>query len=345
VKHIGHEKSINPLFKKNIFSHLYLLYKRGLFLEHLKKYRSLILSKCGILQLQSIFICPSHTCNANCVHCYEKFIHEKFPLSLTTDQIKNVIDQFDQLGGSRVFFCSGEFLLRDDAIDLVKYVRSKKIVTSITTNGLLLDENMIDELKSADLSFLVTSIDSADPDTHDQLRGVPGCHEKVTNGMRMAIAKGIETHIWTYVSRSNYGELDDIIALGESIGVGQIFVFFPLLSGNLFNSPEENLTFQERESFRKKYNKHKIVLLEFPTESSVCRGGGKEHVNIMPSGDVTFCPPVPYSYGNINSKSLKTCLEEMLKDHEHFCTSDCTGQCIINFPEYRQNCNAEYMYE
>jgi len=58
-------------------------------------------------------------------------------------QVKNIIDQFRRLGGYGVYFCSGEFLLRDDALDLVKYARAKNMVVSVTTNGLLLDEKKI----------------------------------------------------------------------------------------------------------------------------------------------------------------------------------------------------------
>lgn len=322
---------------------LFLLWlkRRGLLLIWLKKMKTRLLSRFGILQLERLFICPSHECNANCVHCFEKFDHENFQKSLTTKQIKDLIDQFHQMGGSLVRFCSGEFLLRNDALDLVRYVYSKNIGVSVTTNGLLLDERTIDELKIAGLTELMVSIDSANPTRHDELRGVQGCFEKAVNGIRIAKKKGIITRIWTYASKTNFNELDGVVKLGKELGVF-VYAFFPLLSGRLFNKFEENLTYEEREVFRKQFNNKPGVLLEFPTEESPCRGGGFEHIAVMPSGDVTFCPVIPYSYGNINSRSLKDCLKDIVKDYKRF--SHCTGQCPVNFPEYRQNCNAKFIY-
>ncbi|HPL82972.1 MAG TPA: hypothetical protein PLJ15_01725, partial [Candidatus Omnitrophota bacterium] len=82
------------------------------------KVKRQLLSILGFLRLEKIFICPSHKCNANCVHCYEKFKGNDKKWSLTTNQVKNIIDQFRGLKGHYVYYCSGEFLLRDDALEL-----------------------------------------------------------------------------------------------------------------------------------------------------------------------------------------------------------------------------------
>lgn len=318
--------------------------RHGLFIETLRALRTILLRKLGKPMLKSIFICPSHECNANCTHCYEKFLHKKFKHSMTTSEIKKTIDQFHKLGGFRVFFCSGEFLLREDALELIRYTRSKRIIVWIVSNGILLDEKKIKELKEAGLTQLVISIDSANPGTHDKLRRVDGCFEKATEALKIAKKNGISTYIWTYVTKTNFNELDGIVKLGIKLKTQYTFVYFPLLSGNLFNSFEENLTFEEREAFRKEFNPGKGVLLEFASEESICIGGGHFHICVKPSGDVTFCPPVPYSYGNIKTDQLKDCFLKIKKDHEKFCLKECTGQCIVNFKEYRENCNAKFIY-
>ncbi|MFA6093128.1 MAG: radical SAM protein [Elusimicrobiota bacterium] len=294
--------------------------------------------------LKELFICPSHACNADCMHCYEKFQHKKFAHSLRPAQVKQAIDEFTKLGGQQVFFCSGEFLLREDALEHIRYARSRDLTVSITSNGLLLDEAKIDALASAGLTRLILSIDSADPARHDRLRGAPGCLEKVMAAVRMAKCKGLWVELWTYVSRSNAEGLDAISALAENLGADIVFVFFPLLSGRFFDKPEENLSFEERESFRKRYNPSSNVLLEFPTERTLCRGGGKSHICVMPSGDVTFCPAVPYSYGKIGERSLRDCLADIRADYRRFLPA-CRGQCPVNSPDYRKGCSAQFMYK
>ena len=312
------------------------------FLLRAIKYR--LLSQCGFTQLMALFLCPSHECNANCVHCYEKFAHKK-PERLSTEEVKDVLDQFRKLGGLVVHLCSGEFLLRKDSLELIKYINDNHMYCSVTSNGLLLTEELIDKLKVAGLKELVVSIDSADSARHDELRGVKGCFEKATNGLRMAREKGISTAIWTYVTKTNFDELDGVSKLGKELGAEYTWVFFPLLSGHLFDKFDENLSVEEREAFRERFNPRPETRLEFPRETDVCVGGGKNHICVMPTGDVTFCPPVPYSYGNIRSKTLKACLKDIAKDYKRFCVSECTGQCIVNFPEYRENCKGEFMYD
>ncbi len=323
---------------------LFLAYlHKGLFSVNLRMLKNFVLSRLRHTQLERIFICPSHVCNARCVHCYENFAGHPETVSLTTEDIRKIIDQFHALGGYQVYFCSGEFLLRGDALELIRYVSSKHMVSSITTNGLLLSGPMLDNLKAAGLTELIVSIDSAVPERHDQRRGVPGCFEKATAGLKWAREKGIITYIWTYVSRSNADELDGIVALGRRLQVELVYVFFPLLSGKFFDRFDENLSFEEREDYRRRYNDREGVLLEFPSEGTPCTGGGLDHVCVMPTGDVTFCPPVPYSYGNVHTEPLKQCLLAVRADYRRF--PQCTrGQCPVNFPEYRENCRARFIH-
>ncbi|HTY44460.1 MAG TPA: radical SAM protein [Patescibacteria group bacterium] len=301
-----------------------------------------VLMRLGFPRLIGLYVCPSHDCNADCVHCYEKFIHDKFQKGLSTQQIKDIIGQFCSLGGCILQFCSGEFLLRPDALELVRYAGSRDLSVSITTNGLLLDEKMAEELKKAGLWRLVVSIDSADASEHDELRRVKGCFEKATAGIRIAREKGIHTVIWTYISRTNFNAVEGVVELARRLGVNAM-VTLPVLSGHFFHNFEENLSYEEKEELRRRFNNSPYVALEFPSENDICRGGGHTHICVMPSGDVTYCPPVPYSYGNIFSKSLKDCLLDVRKDAARF--SHCRGQCIVNFPEYRKKCNARFMYE
>lgn len=302
-----------------------------------------VLLALGFPRLRKIFICPSHDCNADCVHCYEKFLHKTFNKILSTAAVKDVIDQFYGVGGYSIFFCSGEFLLRADALELIRYARHKSMLVTLVSNGILLDEKKIDDVTAAGLNTLIISIDSADAERHDKLRGVKGCFEKAVNALRVAGKKGLITRIWTYVSPSNRNELSNIVKLGKSLNVIVSYVYLPLLSGRLFDRPDENFTFEERQRLRQEFNYTDKVLLEFPSEHDSCRGGGNDHICVMPSGDATFCPPVPYSYGNVADTPLKDLLADIRADHRRF--AHCRGQCMVNFPEYRSGCRAKFMYD
>lgn len=298
----------------------------------------------GLPALKYIFISTWHECNANCKHCYEKFEGKK-NTHLTTEQVKNIIDQFYKLNGILIYFCSGEFLLRPDAIELISYARKKSILVSVVTNGLLLNDSMIIKLKEVDLNRLIVSVDNADAAIHDSNRGIKGIYNQAIKGLEKANQKGIRTQIWTYISRTNYQDLSALAQISRKVAKEPVFVFFPLLSGHLFNAFDENLSLEEREEIRNKYHNHKNIMLEFPNEKSVCRGGGNEHINVMPDGEVTFCPPIPYSYGNVLKEPLKKILPRIKKDYKRFFKRKLTGQCPVNFIKYRQHNNGKYIYE
>jgi len=300
-------------------------------------------SRAGVFQLKELFISCSHACNADCVHCYENFSHETISRSLTGAQVRRAVDQLVGLGGYQVFYCSGEFLLRNDALDLIAYARSRDLAVSVTSNGILLDEATVAAIDEAGVTKLIVSLDSADASRHDELRGVQGCFESAVSGIRLALQRNMLTEIWTYVSKSNPGELRAIARLGEGLGVDSVFVFFPLLSGHYFDKSEENLTEAERDRYRREFNRSSVVMLEFPDEEDHCRGGGAYHVNVMPTGDVTYCPAVPYSYGHIDSRSLRDCLVDIRRDRQRLAHC-CRGQCPVNFDDYRRDCNARFMY-
>ncbi len=301
-------------------------------------------NKFGIISLKYLFLSTWHECNANCTHCYEKFSNKK-KQQLSTQEIKTIIDQFYKLNGILIYFCSGEFLMRKDALELIEYARKKNILVCVVSNGLLLTDEYIKELKRVDLNRLVVSIDSANAEIHDKNRRVKGIFEKAINGLKKATEMGIKTQIWTYVSKSNFSELNGIAKLSKEISKEPVFVFFPLLSGHFFNKFDENLTINEREYFRKNFNNRSEIMLEFPEENSQCRGGGNEHINIMPDGEVTFCPPVPYSYGNVKKEDLKIILKRIKKDYNKFFKTELTGQCPVNFEEYRKNNSGKFIYE
>ncbi|MGQ9848099.1 MAG: radical SAM protein [Bacteroidales bacterium] len=170
----------------------------------------------GLPALKYIFISTWHECNANCKHCYEKF-ERKAKNSLSTEEVKNIIDQFYKLNGILIYFCSGEFLMRPDAIELISYARNKKILVSVVTNGLLLTDDYLKKLKEVDLNRLIVSLDSSNSEKHDMNRGVKGIFDKAFNGLKKATEMGIRTQIWTYVSKSNYNELDGIVEIGKQI--------------------------------------------------------------------------------------------------------------------------------
>lgn len=81
-------------------------------------------------------------CNLRCVYCMPKEGLPFFPTDevLSQDEIVQLVENFAEMGISKVRITGGEPLLRTDVVDIVRRIKDVDGVedVSITTNGLFL---------------------------------------------------------------------------------------------------------------------------------------------------------------------------------------------------------------
>ncbi len=135
-------------------------------------------------------------CNAHCPQCGMRTT-AKIPRSrLETDEIKRIIDAAAERGMQAVSFTGGEpFLFQDDLIKLIDYAGQAGIPYIRTgTNGFTFRgadrsdfsdriKALADKLAATSLRNFWISLDSALPEVHEQMRGLPG----VVSGIEKAI--------------------------------------------------------------------------------------------------------------------------------------------------------------
>ena len=143
----------------------------------------------------------TNRCQGRCVHCYS-FLqrHEERP-ELTTAELESVIDQAARLGIFQVIFTGGEPLLRKDILELVRHARRRGLLTRLNTNSLLLDRDTALALKKAGLGQCALSLDDADPETHDRMRGLPGHHARTLANLSMLRDLGLFSLANVYISK------------------------------------------------------------------------------------------------------------------------------------------------
>src|SRR5512147_1126727 len=88
-------------------------------------------------------IIPMRRCNLSCTYCNE---YDDFSKPVPLEVMKQRIDDLHRLGTTIVTISGGEPLLHPELDDLIKYIRSKGIITGMITNGYLLTAERIQRL-------------------------------------------------------------------------------------------------------------------------------------------------------------------------------------------------------
>jgi radical SAM protein with 4Fe4S-binding SPASM domain len=120
-------------------------------------------------KLTSINIEIDNTCNLICRMCPVNNGMERKKGFMDIHLFKKIIDDNPFLDFVLAFQW-GEPLLHKNFFEMIGYANSKGIRTMITTNGTLLDDDMIEKLVKSGLERLTISVDGVG-DTHTRIRG------------------------------------------------------------------------------------------------------------------------------------------------------------------------------
>lgn len=156
-------------------------------------------------------------CNLNCIHCYNASGKRELN-ELNLDECFNVVDKLKNAGVIAINFGGGECALRLDFIDLCRYIKSKDIAISYTTNGTTFDR-IKDHLSL--FHDIGISIDFADAEKHDWFRGKKGTFDLAINALKILVEKGISNEIVTCLTKLNCSEseLQKLYSLAQKTGV------------------------------------------------------------------------------------------------------------------------------
>lgn len=122
-----------------------------------------------------IYISLTDDCNLRCIYCfnYEKRkTRQCGGKEVNVRQLKEVMSQFKELGGTGVVFTGGEPTLNKSLIPLAKYAVELGLSPKLITNGTLLDKIDINEICSV-IKDITVSLDSVNVDELNELCGLP----------------------------------------------------------------------------------------------------------------------------------------------------------------------------
>ncbi|MBF9255619.1 radical SAM protein [Pontibacter sp. 172403-2] len=159
----------------------------------------------------------THNCNLRCKHCF-------FTASQLSDKAsfskEEAITFVEYLANKKVFHLSlagGEPLLYPHIVDVIETATKNGMLVALSTNAILLTEELAASLRNAGLTSLQISIDGSSKENNDFIRG-EGSFEKTLNGIRIAKKYGFKILIAFVILRTNYHELENVFKLAIQEG-------------------------------------------------------------------------------------------------------------------------------
>lgn len=171
----------------------------------------------------------SRVCNLKCPGCLRatssSLCHrdEKF---CTLDKLKDIVEEIPSLTGFN-FMGDGEPLCNPEFQDIIKYISSKGIDILLTTNGMLVNKQMVDEWVKGRVYRVHVSVDGASDEVYEQIR-VGGDLGKVKENIKLLTSSGVNVCVNTMMYESTMEEMPKVVLLCKEFGVKEVTFLMPI---------------------------------------------------------------------------------------------------------------------
>ena len=271
--------------------------------------------------LNSVLLELTYACNLDCSFCYNDLNLRGRRLSLA--DYKTILDDLAAMRLLHLTLSGGEPLVYRHFFELGAYARERGFVIKVKSNGVPLNRRNAARLKAEVDPFLVEmSIHGARAETHDKLTQVPGSFERLLRNIATLQAAGLRLRLNSTLTRWNEGEVEEMFALCDGMGVSLQFdpEVTPRDDGDL--SPLDiapsaagiahmvrvslrrgrAAAQAERVPIRLKPAVDKDLKLD-PKKHKVC-GAGSTNLIIDPFGNVYPCVQFRRKVGNVHDQSI-----------------------------------------
>lgn len=176
-------------------------------------------------------------CNLNCVHCYinqapgSKAARKN---ELSTDQVKNILDQMAASGTLYLTLSGGEALLRKDFTEIYQYAKKLGMLIGIFTNGTLINADIADMLANLRPHWIDITLYGATRETYEEVTRVPGSFNRCMRGIALLRERDLPIYLKTSVLTINVHELSQMQDFAGQLGTSFRYdgLLWPRLDGD-----------------------------------------------------------------------------------------------------------------
>ncbi len=174
-------------------------------------------------ELKGLFLEVTSRCNARCEHCGSScgdFVPKdevtKEELCGVLDDIANHYDPHKIM----LYVTGGEPLVKKDLFEIMDYANKLGFNWGMTTNGILIDEEVVKKMEQTNMKTVSVSIDGP-KELHESFRKVPGAFDKIIKGLKLMLKCPtiVDVQVTTCVNKKNIDKLEDIYKVIKEIGI------------------------------------------------------------------------------------------------------------------------------
>lgn len=268
----------------------------------------------------------SYLCNFQCTHCSAeyymdrhlekvlKIVDERRKLDL--DDIRRLSRQADELGLARFVITGGEPLVMKDFDDVVAAIDPDRHYIVTDTNGWFLDNKRAQHIKSIGVEKVQLSLDSFVEAEHDTFRNKPGSYKRVMRAIDASLDAGLNLILSTVLvkGRIKTQEFRDMCEFAQSRDIG-LYVSYAKPTGSCSEHPEFVIDKEDADLLREFEKEYKVFTHMTPSYGSF-KGciTVKGIITITSASEVTPCPYIDFSLGNIRETPLKEIIDRGMRN-------------------------------
>ncbi len=204
----------------------------------------------NVFPLEKIYFYLTEGCNLACRHCWlnpkQQTQSKQYP-TLDFDLFKSIISQAMLMGLKGVKLTGGEPLMHPRIIDILHFIRDNSIPLEMETNCALCTDEIAKEISTSIRPFVAVSLDGANAETHEWVRGIKGCFDDAVNGIKRLVNAGVKPQIIMSILHYNKNQVEYLIKLAESLGARSLKfnIVQPTGRGKSLTSSFETLSIEE----------------------------------------------------------------------------------------------------
>lgn len=170
-------------------------------------------------------------CNLKCVHCRCSSDMLSSEGDFSTEEGKKLLKEISDFSKPVVVLSGGEPLLRPDIFELAEYGTSLGLRMCMATNGALVNDEVCEKMKKADIKMVSLSLDGSTAEVHDDFRGCKGAFQGVVNAAGFFRKHGQKFLINSSFTKRNQSDIANTFKVAKSLGATAWYMFMIVPTG------------------------------------------------------------------------------------------------------------------